>query len=58
MAASALTERYAATEVVEFGQARQEWFATFLTLPNGIPKRAGETLAPTFAPPLLPRLQA
>ena len=24
------------TEVVEFGQARQSWFATFLKLPNGI----------------------
>lgn len=25
------------TEVVEFGQARQQWFAGFLKLPNGIP---------------------
>ena len=34
------------TEVVEFGQARLAWFATFLKLPNGIPSH--DTFARVF----------
>lgn len=34
------------TEVVEFGQARQQWFAGFLKLPNGIPSH--DTFARVF----------
>lgn len=34
------------TEVVEFAQARQSWFATFLELPNGIPSH--DTFARVF----------
>ena len=34
------------TEVVEFAQARQAWFATFLELPNGIPSH--DTFARVF----------
>lgn len=34
------------TEVVEFGQAKQQWFAGFLKLPNGIPSH--DTFARVF----------
>lgn len=34
------------TEVVEFGQAKQQWFASFLKLPNGIPSH--DTFARVF----------
>lgn len=34
------------TEVVEFAQARRQWFATFLELPNGIPSH--DTFARVF----------
>ena len=34
------------TEVVEFGQAKLAWFATFLKLPNGIPSH--DTFARVF----------
>ena len=27
------------TEVVEFGQAKRQWFAGFLRLPNGVPSQ-------------------